>query len=207
MNRPLVAWCLAWLSVSTYAAPAGLFDGKTFAGWNGDTNVTWRIENGSIIGGKAGYHVPRNEFLVTEREFSDFELTLKFKLVLEKGPPNAGIQVRSQRVPNHHEMVGYQADLGDGYWGCLYDESRRNKVLARPANDPAVLASLKKGDWNDYRIRCQGPRIQLWINQVPAADFSEADPAIPLTGRIGLQIHGGATQHIYYKDLRIEELK
>ena len=29
-------------------------------------------------------------------------------------------------------MVGYQCDMGDGWWGALYDESRRNKVLVKP---------------------------------------------------------------------------
>jgi len=28
-----------------------LFDGKTFAGWDGDTKKTWRIEDGSLVGG------------------------------------------------------------------------------------------------------------------------------------------------------------
>ena len=32
-------------------------------------------------------------------------------------------------------MIGYQADLGDGWWGCLYDEQRRKKVLAGPPKE------------------------------------------------------------------------
>ena len=32
-------------------------------------------------------------------------------------------------------MVGCQADLGDRYWGCLYDESRRRKILAGPPGE------------------------------------------------------------------------
>ena len=44
------------------------------------------------------------------------------------GKGNSGVQFRSVRVPGH-EMSGYQADIGDGYWGSLYDESSRNKTL------------------------------------------------------------------------------
>jgi hypothetical protein len=40
-----------------------LFDGKTFAGWEGDTKKTWRVEEGSIVGGSLDAEVPRNEFL------------------------------------------------------------------------------------------------------------------------------------------------
>ena len=47
-------------------------------------------------------------------------------------------------------MSGYQADIGDGFWGCLYDESRRNKVLV-PASENAMKA-LNKTDWNHYTV-------------------------------------------------------
>ncbi len=54
------------------------------------------------------------------------------------GKGNSGVQFRSIRIP-HHEMSGYQADIGEGYWGSLYDESRRNKVLV-PAREEALKA-------------------------------------------------------------------
>jgi hypothetical protein len=64
--------------------------------------------------------------------YKDFDLTHQFKLA-GTGFVNAGIQLRSQRLTDPaYEMTGYQADLGDGYWSSLYDESRRNKTLAQP---------------------------------------------------------------------------
>ncbi|HEX5443631.1 MAG TPA: DUF1080 domain-containing protein [Pirellulales bacterium] len=182
---------------------AVLFDGKTFDGWQGDTQNTFRIEQGAIVGGSLKQRVPRNEFLTTEREYGDFELKLKFK-VLGEGA-NAGVQIRSRRIPNHHEMIGYQADLGDGWWGSLYDESRRNKMLAT-ADKKLVEQALKRGDWNDYTIRCQGRRIQLWINDRQTVDYTEADETIEQLGLIGLQIHGGPPSEAWYKDIRIREL-
>ncbi|OYV86295.1 MAG: hypothetical protein B7Z73_12010 [Planctomycetia bacterium 21-64-5] len=82
--------------------PVSLFDGKTFHGWEGDTKNTFRIESGAIVGGSLDAKVPRNEFLCTTKEYGDFELRLKFK-VLGKGA-NAGVQIRSRRVPNHHQL-------------------------------------------------------------------------------------------------------
>ncbi|HVA47889.1 MAG TPA: DUF1080 domain-containing protein [Pirellulales bacterium] len=183
--------------------PVSLFDGKTFDGWEGDTKKTFRIESGAIVGGSLNEKVPRNEFLCTTKEYGDFELRLKFK-VLGKGA-NAGVQIRSRRVPNHHEMIGYQADLGQDWYGSLYDESRRAKMLALA--DPKVIAeSLKPDEWNDYTIRCQGNRIQLWINGRQTVDFTEPDEAIEQRGLIGLQIHGGQPSEAWYKDIVIEEL-
>jgi Domain of Unknown Function (DUF1080) len=186
--------------------PVPLFDGRTFSGWEGDTTTTWRIQDGAIVGGSLSTQVPRNEFLTTTRSFADFALRVKFKLVGTEGFINGGVQIRSQRVkepPN--EMSGYQADIGDKYWGSLYDESRRNKTLVAPAAE-LIKEILKPGDWNDYEIRAEGPRIRLSINGRQTVDYTEADPKIPHDGLIGLQIHGGGKAEVWYKDITIEVL-
>ena len=190
----------AWGCPGQSAPP--LFDGETFAGWEGNRDV-FRVEEGAIVGGSLSGPVERNEFLCTTKEFGDFELRLKFKL-LGKGA-NAGIQIRSRRIPDHHEMIGYQADLGDGYWGALYDESRRKRILAAPEAEQ-VNDVLRRDDWNDYVIRCQGKRIQLWINDLQTIDYTEEDDGIEQVGLIGLQIHGGPPSEAWYKDISIREL-
>ncbi len=181
------------------AAETQLFDGTTFAGWEGATGELWRIDQGVIVVGREGVKQPHNDFLCTTKEYGDFELQLSY----QNNNNNGGIQFRSQRVPNSHEVSGYQADLFKGGDGCLYDESRRRKMLARPT--PEVVAKLGLGAWNHYRIRAEGPRIQLWINDVQTVDYTEQDPAIPRRGIIGLQIHKNAGV-LRYRDLRIVEL-
>ncbi len=196
---------LLCLSPACRAEPKPLFDGKSFAGWDGDTRDTWRIEDGVIVGGSLEKTVPRNEFLCTTATFTDFELKVKFKLLGDRARANAGVQFRTKRIPDNHEVIGYQADVGQQYWGALYDESRRNRILARP--DGELIARLvKPEDWNEYTIRCEGPRIRLWLNGTLTVDYTEGDEKIPRTGIIGLQIHGGAKAQVFYKDIRIEEL-
>lgn len=199
---------LSILAVCVAASEAGeakkLFDGKTLDGWEGDAK-TWRVEDGAIVGGSLEVTVPRNEFLCTTKSYGDFELKLKFKLIGDKKSANAGVQFRTRRIPKHHEVSGYQADIGQGYWGALYDESRRNKVLAKP--DAKMLENLVKfEDWNDYTIRAQGPRIQLWLNGKLTVDYTEKDEKIERTGILAVQIHGGAKAKAYYKDITIVEL-
>ena len=191
-----------------HAAEIPLMDGRTFRGWEGDTNQTWRIEAGAFTGGSLEQKVPRNEFLRTRRSFTNFVLRVQFKLI---GTPaggfvNGGVQIRSQPATNPpNEMVGYQCDMGEGWWGALYDESRRNKVLVKP--DPkAVEKALRKDDWNHYVIRCEGRRIRSSINGVDMIDYTEPDESIPQFGLIGLQIHGGGPTVVSYKDILIEEL-
>ena len=180
-----------------------LFDGQSFDKWDGDQKW-FRIEEKAIVGGTLDEKIPMNFFLQHEREFGDFELRLQFRL---KGDDtNAGIQIRSERIPDHHEMIGYQADLGQDYWGALYDESRRRKILAEP-DIRKVKAVLRTDDWNDYRILCEGPRIQLWINDLQTVDYTEEDADIPLTGHIAVQIHGGPPGEAWYRNIRIHEIE
>ena len=206
MKRRLVYCLLLFAPALAQAADDGfspLFDGKTLAGWEGNLQ-SFHVEDGAIVGGTLQARIPRNEFLCTEREYGDFELRLKFK-VLGKGA-NAGVQFRTRRIPNHHEVSGYQADLGDGWWGSLYDESRRKTTLAK-ADPEVVNKALKRDDWNEYVIRAQGRRIQLRINGVQTVDYTEPDETIEQKGIIAVQIHGGPPSEAWYKDIAIKELK
>ncbi len=210
--KPLFSFALAVATLAIGQAqapqkPVALFDGRSFAGWDGDIKSTWRIQDGAIVGGSLTVQVPRNEFLTTTRPFGDFVLRVKFKLAGTEGFINGGVQFRSRRLEKPaHEMTGYQADLGDKYWGSLYDESRRNKTLVAP-DEKLIAEILKRGDWNDYEIRAEGPRIRLSLNGRQTIDYTETDPAIPREGLIGLQIHGGGKAEAWYKDITIVELK
>jgi hypothetical protein len=207
MKIPLSLVAVA-LALSAQAAPVSLFDGKTFAGWEGDTEKTWRIEEGGVIAaGKIEEKAPRNEFLATKKSYKNFDLRVKFKLLGSEGFVNSGVQFRSVRISSPpNEMSGYQADLGDPkYWGALYDESRRKKMLVEPDME-AVNKVLKRDDWNDYRIRAEGPHIQIWINGTRTVDYTEAEAGIAQEGQIALQIHGNGKTEVRFKEIAIEEL-
>ena len=183
-----------------------LFDGKSLAGWEGNGKV-FRVEKGAIVAGSLDQKVEHNEFLCTTKEYGDFELRLKAKLV-GKGD-NAGVQFRSQRIPKHFEVIGYQCDMGNAsgksIWGALYDESRRKKFLVTGDHDKLTKV-LKPDDFNDLVIRCEGPHIQIWVNGEKTVDFKEEEKDIPQKGKIAVQIHGGEPAQASYKDIRIKEL-
>ncbi|MCX6920315.1 MAG: DUF1080 domain-containing protein [Verrucomicrobia bacterium] len=200
----LTALMLLGLMALGNAAPAPLFDGKSLSGWEGDT-AWWRVEGGEIRGGSLKEKVPKNLFLATEKSYQNFDLRVKLRLT-GTGFVNSGVQMRSVRVPNSSEMSGYQVDYGKGWYGKLYDESRRKKVVADAVDPAAVLAAIKEGDWNEYRILAEGPRIRSWINGVPALDFTETEANIAQDGKIGLQIHAGGPAEVQVKDVSIEEL-
>lgn len=197
--------CLLTMGFYTLTTPRSLFDGRTFKGWEGDTARTWQIRDGALVGGSTERITPHNEFLCTTRPYANFDLRLKFRLT-GTGFVNAGVQFRSQRATQPaYEMIGYQADLGKGYWASLYDESRRNKTLSQ-ADSALIARTLRPNDWNDYRIRCEGRRIQIYLNGRQTVDYTEPDATIPQSGLIGLQIHGGGKVEVAYKALELDEL-
>ena len=203
-HRLLASACLL-CNFSTLAAErSSLFDGKTLEGWEGNLAV-WRVQEGTIVGGSMTGN-PRNEFLATQRTYRNFVLRVEFKLVGTEGFVNGGVQIRSRRIAQPaHEMIGYQADIGAGYTGALYDESRRKKFLAQP--DKALAMQTEKvGDWNTYEIRSEGPRVQLLLNGRRTADYTEREPGIETDGFIALQIHGNCKAEIAFRDISIEVL-
>ena len=184
-----------------------IFDGRTLNGWEGKKGV-FRVEDKAIVAGNLKTKIPNNEFLCTKMKYSNFELRLQAKLIGEG--KNAGIQFRSKRIPNHHEVIGYQADIGvsgkdHSIWGALYDESRRRKFLAE-GDQEKLRKAVKPSGWNDFVIRCEGPRVQIWVNKVQTVDYTEKDKDIAASGLIGLQIHSGPPAEAWYRNIRIREL-
>ncbi len=208
---PIMRTLLVLLALTTaaLAQPVSLFDGKTLDGWDYDPKV-WRVEDGMITGGSTTEKCKENVFICTKKSFQNFDLKLKIKC---SGDPttgliNSGIQIRSLRVPGTAHMCGYQVDCGAGWFGKIYDEFRRNKVVWAPP--PEQQAALDKAidvfGWNEYHIRAEGPRIQTWINGVLCMDYTEQDPNIALDGFIGPQVHAGGIALVQMKDVMIEEL-
>jgi hypothetical protein len=198
--------CIFLLAGVAHAAAASkwvsLFDGKTLDGWEGDRDV-FRVEDGAIVGGNLKKGLPDNQFLCTTREYTNFKLRLKCKLVGKKA--NGGIQFRSQRVPKGSEMMGYQADMDANWWGNLYEESRRNKILAGPTAEERKKI-VHPDDWNDYVIVCRGNHVQLWLNGVKTVDYVDEDKGALRKGIFGLQIHAGGPSEAWYKDIQVLEL-
>lgn len=197
------------------AAPAPLFDGKSLAGWEGDPKV-WRVEDGVIVGGSMAGN-PRNEFLTTKGKYFNFRLRLEYKLTGTEGFVNGGVQLRSLRMTNPpNEMIGYQADIGAGFTGSLYDESRRKRVLAKVGTgvgskgvkSEAELKQVEKsGDWNTYEVVAVGPRIMIYLNGQNTVDYTESDPSVDdAYGHIGLQIHGNCKAEIRFRNITVDPL-
>lgn len=214
-----------------------LFDGKTLDGWvikclpqDDGKRSYWRVENGTITaetppGSKHNYI-----WLLTEKEYGDFELRLKVQ-TYASSTGNSGIQVRSRYDDVAGWLNGPQVDINPpGPWRCgfIYDETKGVQVwlwpdVGRPANAkpehaPQGWKWFHTGDedaWNEVHILCQGTQIRTIVNGVTVADYQGAGRLddethrsrnVGLRGHIGLQIHPGKDLLIRFKEIEVRPL-
>ncbi|MBI4586191.1 MAG: DUF1080 domain-containing protein [Planctomycetes bacterium] len=172
------------------------FNGKDLSEFKGDAKL-WRVEDGAIIGDSPG--IRHNAFLVSNRRYDDFILELKVRLRPDSA--NSGVQFRSEPLENG-EMYGYQADIGEGWWGSLYDESTGRNLLVNSYKEKGSKA-VKREDWNDYRVEAIGRRVRVFINGALTSEFEDTENRPD--GHIALQIHAGGVTQVEFKDIRIQE--
>jgi len=164
----------------------------------------WTVTDSAIIGGDGKQKIPTNTYLHSTDIYEDFEFRCLFRLTGDHdlGLINSGIQYRS--VLEGTKIAGYQADIGKGYWGDIYDEHRRGKLLD---GDLSVLKKVLNEDgWNSYIIRCKGNKHELYINGVKTTEYEEMDNNIPSKGVIAIQLHKGGNAKIEVKNITITAL-
>jgi len=169
------------------------FNGKNLSYWRGGEKL-WSVNGNEIVGKTSG--LAKNEFLVSEFLVSDFHLKLEVKLVGNAG--NSGIQFRSQETDKG--MLGYQADVGPGWWGKLYEEEGRALLW-----DKSGETHVKNGDWNQYEVRAKGSKIQTWINGQLCVDLD--DPKGAKRGIMALQLHSGGPTEVRFRNVEMKVLE
>lgn len=214
-----------------------LFDGKTFAGWEGNQEV-FRIEDGAIIGGSLNKRLKKTYYLNTEKKYSNFCLKLKVKILDQDSSANAGISFRASRIPNSTHVAAYQADLGYGkakgmadfsdktpkdmsrrypLWGTLVDEYREDHFrYPKPELYPVVFLEVPEREliekivnFGDWNdVSILAEGNKIQIKINGVQTVNFTETAnVSKDGYICLQAHGGAPFEVHYKDLVIEEIK
>ena len=178
--------------LATKENTVNFFNGKDLTGWVGDKTL-WSVENGEIVGRSKG--LSHNTFLVSDFKGGDFKLSLEVKLVNDVG--NSGVQFRSEALSGFDEMRGYQADIGPGWWGKLYEENGRALLWEKSGEE-----HLKKGEWNKYEIQAVGGHVRTWLNGQLCADYE--DKAGKREGLFALQLHSGEPTEVRFRDLKLE---
>lgn len=184
-----------------------LFDGKTLKGWKQITGdpQKWAVENGSLVMlGEGG------GWLGTDREYTDYELHLEFKLSPES---NSGVYLRAPADASHISRTGMEIQLLDETHPRYKDIKGWQKTGALYHVAAPVPGHLKPtGQWNKLEIRLQLSRIVVRLNGVNVVEYRlnthpelEAEhPGLKRrSGLIGLQSHNGRVE---FRNIRIRSL-
>ena len=172
-----------------------LFNGKDLMGWQGMQGPAdnWGVKDGILTctGGKGAH------WLATKEEFSDFDLSLEFKLPVNG---NSGVFIRAPRVGTPY-VDGMEIQLLDDYgekWKNLKPDQFTGAIYAAVA--PSRRVTKKAGQWQTMRILCVGRKCSVWVNgeQIIDADLDKvagkSGQKVPglkrNSGLIGVQNHG-----------------
>ena len=199
-----------------------LFNGRDLTGWEDHKNPhLWTVEDGMIVGiSEAG----KMSNLSTQAQYGDFELRLEYNA---DAKVNSGVFLRVSDLDDEvHtgleiqilDTYGKEPPLDRGDSGALYD------MIAPSAN-----ALKPAGEWNQMRMRCDGPRVAVELNGVQVVDadldlfdtprqnpdgssnkFKYAWKTMPRAGHIGLQTHAGmgglSDVKIRFRNLAVQPL-
>lgn len=200
-HKVIVGWVVGLLVIGAAGmVGAGefkpLFDGKSLDGWHTAPGGTWEVKDGVIVG-TSPQTERRHGMLLSDKQYGDFVLRLKFKSL--KG--NSGLYFRSERVESPVTVNGFQAEIcPSGPVGGLYETGGRAWVV-QPA--PALVKScFKPGDWNEMVVTAKGKDVTVQLNGVTTAELKD-DPG-RTEGYFGLQLHGGNEMHVEFKDIEID---
>jgi hypothetical protein len=224
---PLVALAALAVGIPAAAQDKGftpLFNGKDLAGWKtflakskdgkeADPKQVWTIVDGTIrcIGKPNGY-------LITDKEYGDYVLKLKWRFPADSKGGNSGVLLHctgpDKIWPNSVEAQLFAGSAGD-IWliagedkqlpkleidqGRKDAKNKEGRHYFRMMKDEKIEKPF--GEWNQYEITCKGGDIKLVVN---GKEVNEGKGGSLTKGKIALQSEGA---EVHFKDIEIKSLK
>lgn len=193
-----------------------LFDGRSLDGWRpydrDGAPEGWSAEDGLLVRSGPGGDI------MTDREFTDFELTLEWRL--EEGG-NSGVFYRAAMG---EEWIYHSAPEMQ-----ILDDERhpdgQSLLTSAGANyglHPAPRGVVRAvGEWNEVRVIVNGAHVEHWLNGSQIVEYELGSPdweervanskftQWPAYGRapvghIGLQDHGDP---VWYRNVKIRVIR
>jgi hypothetical protein len=154
-----------------------LFDGQTSTGWKSFRTERpfpekgWVIENGVLTLDPS--IKPKPGDIITEEEFSDFELSLEFRIT--KGAnsgikyfilPGTNLGCEFQILDDENHPDAKQGKDGNRLQGGLYD-----LIPPKGKKDKQI------GEWNHARIISRGNKVEHWLNGKKVVEYERDSDA------------------------------
>ncbi|WP_201750204.1 3-keto-disaccharide hydrolase [Tautonia marina] len=177
--------------------PVALFNGNDLSGWtavladeNAKAEDVWSVHDGVLHckGQPVGY-------IKTEKEYSNYELSLQWRFPQGSQGGNSGVLVHTSEPgaigiwPKSIEVQLHRGDAGD-FWVIGTDLNVKNEEERKMGRRHLNLTDDSEnpiGEWNTMVIVCQKDRITVTVN----GDLvNEASDCSVTAGAISLQSEG-----------------
>jgi len=170
-----------------------LFDGQTLFGWFVPEGTNWHVEDGCIVADTGNISLLRTPF-----RFDDFEFRCEFHMA---PGGNSGIFLRTKDDSSNPAQDTYELNICDDHPAEFNTGSLVTRYTAEDVPEVG-------GDWHQIRVRCDGNRIQAWLDDELVTDFEDTSDNIRRTGQIGLQMNSGriAFRGVFLRPIHNTEL-
>jgi hypothetical protein len=194
MNRSLTrAACVAFAVVAALPTPATtqaggattLFDGSSLDGWRVLGTANWQLGDGAVSATSG------SGFLVSERSYADFELSLE---VWADEPANSGVFMRCANPQVIADRNCYEVNVYD----TRPDQAYRTGGIVWIASPSAQINAA--GRWNTFVIRAEGTRLVVTLNGTQTVDTTNN---LFASGPFALQYAAGTVR---FRNVRIRTL-
>ena len=198
MKNTGILLALLFVALVGCKSESQLFNGKDLEGWQVYGTEQWYVEDELLVaesGPDAEYG-----YLATDENYKNFELELEF---LQEADGNSGVFFRSNIEGT--KISGWQVEVAppDLHTGGVYESYGRGWLVKPDANKENVL---NYGDWNKMKIRVEGDKVQTWLNGEEMINFSD-EKIGDANGKIALQIHDGGGIKVFWRNIKIKNLK
>lgn len=170
-----------------------IFNGRNLRGWVvPQNNIWWKADTGVLFVKSSADKKGSN--LWTKKKYTDFIFQTEF--LMGDGTVDSGIFLRSA---NDQIQIGISGSLKRDMTGSPYIPKLKYPVEAK-----GVQAILKPKDWNTLKVKVVGKTYTAWLNGVEVMTYTSEN--IPMSGRIGIQLHPGNEMSISYRNMTLGKL-
>ena len=181
-----------------------------------DDKIQWKVVDGVLHGSE-----PRGTWLISEKEYGDFELEFEWKIG-PQGNSGCGLRFPAAGDPAFDGLEVQMVDPRYFPAGHVSLPSELTGGLYR-AVAPTATNSFKPEQWNKYEIKLAGSKVNVRLNGVQVQDYDlnqhttivkrhvEGQTAVPLKdrprrGHLGFQELSRGGGHVEIRNARIKEL-
>ena len=174
-----------------------LFNDKELSNLEVKPAGKWIMNDEGIVHATSVAGESRDGLVLTKKPYSNFAGKVSFKQV--KG--NSGLYFAATENDRPYWVNGIQGEVDGMATGGIWYVTEGRWIVAPDTKREIIEKSFKNDAWNDFSVVGVGDRIVTNLNGNEISQVKNSK--LSITGKLGLQLHGGADMEYYFKDFYV----